>query len=183
VVDYVEAVYALLAIFGLILLGALGMAALVHWSGTPVLRAIAETLDGGEMAALTAVAGLAVGGSLYFSEVADFIPCELCWFQRIFMYSTLVVLVAAWIRNDRGVFWTTLVLSVVGLGFSLYHVQLELFPDQATICSAGVPCTFVWFRTFGFVTLPVLAAVAFGLLAAISAIGIANERRRVPESS
>ena len=38
--------------------------------------------------ALMLAGSVAVGatiGSLYFSEVADFIPCELCWYQRIAM--------------------------------------------------------------------------------------------------
>lgn len=176
--EYVETVYALLAIAGMIGLGALAMAAAIQAAGEPLFSRIARAVEGGEMAALTTVTALAVAGSLYFSEVADFIPCELCWFQRIFMYSSLVVVVVAWIRRDRGAFWTVLSLSAIGLAVSLYHIQLELFPDQATICSAGVPCTLVWFETFGFVTLPVLAGVAFALVGAISIIGIANERAR-----
>ena len=36
------------------------------------------------------VAATATAGSLYFSEVADFVPCRLCWFQRIAMYPLAV---------------------------------------------------------------------------------------------
>ncbi|KAA0806277.1 disulfide bond formation protein B, partial [Bacillus sp. AY2-1] len=32
------------------------------------------------------VSFIATIGSLYFSEIKGFIPCELCWYQRIFMY-------------------------------------------------------------------------------------------------
>ena len=32
------------------------------------------------------VAAVATAGSLYFSEVAHFTPCRLCWYQRICMY-------------------------------------------------------------------------------------------------
>ena len=32
------------------------------------------------------VAATATAGSLYFSEVAHFLPCRLCWFQRVAMY-------------------------------------------------------------------------------------------------
>ena len=32
-----------------------------------------------------AVAGVATLGSLYFSESAGYLPCRLCWFQRIAM--------------------------------------------------------------------------------------------------
>ena len=39
-----------------------------------------------------AVAVVATLGSLYFSEIADFPPCRLCWYQRIGMYPLAVVL-------------------------------------------------------------------------------------------
>ena len=51
------------------------------------------------------VAAVSTAGSLYFSEVADFIPCQLCWFQRIAMYPLAVILLVAAIRKDRSVRW------------------------------------------------------------------------------
>lgn len=33
-----------------------------------------------------AVSIIATFGSLYFSEVKHYEPCDLCWLQRIFMY-------------------------------------------------------------------------------------------------
>ena len=41
-------------------------------------------------------------GSLFFSEVSDFIPCRLCWFQRIAMYPLVIILLVGAIRRDRG---------------------------------------------------------------------------------
>ncbi|MEM7737254.1 MAG: disulfide bond formation protein B, partial [Deinococcota bacterium] len=32
------------------------------------------------------IALVATAGSLYFSEVRNFIPCTFCWYQRILMY-------------------------------------------------------------------------------------------------
>ncbi|MGH2475812.1 MAG: disulfide bond formation protein B, partial [Candidatus Limnocylindrales bacterium] len=52
------------------------------------------------------VALLATGGSLYFSEVAGFTPCTLCWYQRIAMYPLVVVLAIGAARRDRAVAWT-----------------------------------------------------------------------------
>ena len=83
-------------------------------------------------AALTLAAGVAVVatlGSLYYSEVADFPPCRLCWFQRIGMYPLAVILpVAAW-RRDRQVRWYALPLAVGGGAVSIYHVLVERFPS------------------------------------------------------
>ena len=48
------------------------------------------------------VAATATLGSLYFSEVADFVPCRLCWFQRIAMYPLSVILLVGALRKDAG---------------------------------------------------------------------------------
>src|SRR3972149_9230839 len=45
------------------------------------------------------VALTATSGILYFSEVAGFTPCILCWYQRIFMYPLVLVLGAALVKK------------------------------------------------------------------------------------
>jgi disulfide bond formation protein DsbB len=107
-------------------------------------------------------------GSLYFSEIANFEPCKLCWFQRIFMYPLAVILGIAAFRRDRGIRWYALPLAGIGLAIALYHYLIERFPDlDSGACSAAVPCTFVWFEEFGFVTLPFMAATAFTFVLAV----------------
>src|SRR3989344_7855918 len=46
------------------------------------------------------IALFATSGSLFFSEIAHFTPCKLCWYQRIFMYPQLLLLGIATIKND-----------------------------------------------------------------------------------
>ena len=43
---------------------------------------------------------IAMFGSLYFSEIRQFEPCELCWYQRILMYPMVVILGIATFKND-----------------------------------------------------------------------------------
>ena len=51
---------------------------------------------------------------------------------------------------------------------ALYHFLLEHFPSLETgACSLGVPCEIVWFKEFGFVTLPYMALSGFVLIAVI----------------
>lgn len=115
-----------------------------------------------------AVALTSTLGSLYFSEVANFTPCTLCWYQRIAMYPLAVVLLVAAVVGDRGVRRYALPVIGVGGAISIYHVLLERFPDlDAGACSATVPCTLVWFREFGFVTLPYMALSGFALIAVL----------------
>ncbi len=116
---------------------------------------------------------VAVCGSLYFSEVMHFIPCTLCWFQRIFMYPLVIVLGIASYRGDRAIVPYVLPLTVIGGSISLYHYLLQKVPGLAEItpCTTGVPCSGQYINWFGFVTIPFLALIAFILISCFLWIG------------
>jgi disulfide bond formation protein DsbB len=109
------------------------------------------------------VAATCMLGSLYFSEVADFVPCRLCWFQRIAMYPLSAVLLVGAIRRDRGVRWYVAPLAVVGAVIAGYHYLIEWRPELDTgACGlTGPSCTAVWFREFGFISLALMSLVGF----------------------
>ena len=116
-------------------------------------------------------AWIAMLGSLYFSEVAHYVPCALCWYQRILMYPLTLVLAIGLLRRDENLPLLVLPFSVLGIGVSTYHVLLEKtdwFSSAAT-CQVGVPCTVLWINWFGFITIPFLALIAF-LIITITAI-------------
>jgi disulfide bond formation protein DsbB len=115
-----------------------------------------------------AVAVTAMAGSLYFSEVADFPPCRLCWFQRIAMYPLAVILpIAAW-RRDAGVRWYALPLAGVGALIAAYHVVLERYPSlESGACDPANPCSIVWVERFGYLTIPAMALSGFLAVAAL----------------
>lgn len=109
---------------------------------------------------------VATAGSLYFSEVMFFQPCVLCWLQRIFMYPLVLILgVGVW-RRDPNVRWYALPLSLIGLAISLYHnaMQYGIIPPGACSVDAVVSCTTPWINWFGFVSIPLLAFVAFTVI-------------------
>ena len=111
----------------------------------------------------------AMVGSLYFSEKVGFAPCKLCWYQRIAMYSIAIISFVAALRNDKNIVRYTIVLAPIGLVVSTYHYLLEWFPTLETnVCSLDVPCTSVWFRELGFVTLCFMAGCAFITVIAVS---------------
>lgn len=113
------------------------------------------------------VAAFATVGSLYLSESAGLIPCTLCWYQRIAMYPLVLILGIAMFRRDIAVRIYAIPLALVGAAIASYHYLLEWFPEIDTgACSAVIPCTQVWFREFGFVSMPLLALIAFGLVIA-----------------
>lgn len=169
-----------LTLGSLLVLG--GVAALVlagllqALSGASPLSWIAERAYGLELWAAFALAAIAMAGSLYFSEHASFIPCTLCWYQRIAMYPLVVLLGIAAARRDRGMPLYGLVLSLIGLLVSVYHMQLTWFPGQASLCRQGALCEVEWFKIWGFATIPYLAFSAFAGIAALSALALWCDR-------
>lgn len=116
-------------------------------------------------------------GSLYFSEIVGFAPCKLCWYQRIGIFSIAIISLAAALRNDKNIARYTIVLAPIGLVVSTYHYLLEWFPTLETnVCSLDVPCTAVWFRELGFVTLCFMAGCAFITVIAVS-LAIMREQK------
>lgn len=127
-----------------------------------------EALGTSALSAALIVAMLATGGSLFFSEVAHFEPCRLCWYQRIAMYPLVLILGVAAARRDPGVRLYVIPVAVIGALIAGYHYALEWFPALDTgACSASTPCTVVWFRALGFASLPYLALSAFLLIIAL----------------
>ncbi len=114
------------------------------------------------------VAGGAMAGSLWFSEVAGFPPCELCWYQRIAMYPLVVVLGLAAFRRSRTARLAGLLLALTGLAVSAWHNLIETFPDvQTGACDPTNPCTLRWVEGLGFWTIPRMAAASFILVVAL----------------
>ncbi len=123
-----------------------------------------------------AIAAVATAGSLYYSEVAGYPPCEMCWYQRICMYGLVPVLAVALARRDRWGGWYALPLAVAGLGLSVYHYQLQLLPDQGSTCDVAAPCTYQWVDTFGFVSIPFMAGCGFIGVAGLAVLSIRSGR-------
>ena len=128
-------------------------------------------------------AWIAMSGSLYFSEVAGFIPCTLCWYQRILMYPLALIIAVGILLPDSRLPYFVLPLSILGQGVSTYHYLLQktqLFGGH-TVCQAGVPCTTMWINWFGFVTIPFLALVAFSIITIAALVAYYGDEPAEPE--
>jgi len=142
-----------------------GLLALVGVRGP--LDGIRRLLWGYELWAAFVVAAIATGGSLFFSQIANYAPCELCWFQRICMYPlSILTLILAWHGDNRAARYL-LPLPVVGACVSIYHLLIEnKVISEPTQCVASAPggCAVKWINEFGYMTIPTLALTAFLLL-------------------
>lgn len=138
--------------------------------------ALREALTPLVLPASWVVAALATLGSLYLSQIAGLVPCQLCWFQRIAMYPLVLLLAIAAVRGDlliakRYCLW----LPLVGASIALYHYQLERFPAQPTLtCAAEAPCSVPVVNLWGFASVPFMALAAFLLILTFLLLGRAS---------
>jgi disulfide bond formation protein DsbB len=162
-----------LGVAGQVLVGVLLIVGLLALLGVRApLDGIRRGLWGYELWAGFVVAALATGGSLFYSQIANFPPCELCWFQRICMYPlSVLLLILAWHGDNRAARYL-LPLPVVGAGVSVYHMLIGYHAiAEPSGCFIGAPagCGTNWIGTnpdasFGYLQIPTLALTGFLLL-------------------
>ncbi len=133
-------------------------------------------------------------GSLFYSEIAGFAPCELCWWQRIFLFPQFIILgLAVWYNHsskrvpkdtERHVEYfallTSLALSLIGGAYALYHSYgLLINPDVLPACAAvGVSCSKLYFLYFGYVAIPTMSLTLFLMLLANAALHFRGRKYR-----
>jgi disulfide bond formation protein DsbB len=151
---------ALVAIAGTVTLIVLRLATA---AGSQRARDLGATISDAAVWLAFLVAATATLGSLYFSEVAHFAPCRLCWFQRIAMYPLTVILLVGALRRDAAVKWYAAPIAAIGAAVAGYHTLIEWRPSLDTgACElTGPSCTYVWFREFGFLSLATMALIGF----------------------
>jgi disulfide bond formation protein DsbB len=157
-------------------LGVIGQALVVLFAllGFAWLVGLREPLDivrgwveGYELWLAFLVSAIATGGSLFFSEIANYVPCELCWFQRICMYPLSIITLLAALRNDTRIARYLLPLPILGAGISIYHLLVENgVVEQSKSCLISAPggCATKWINEFGYMTIPTLALTGFLLV-------------------
>jgi disulfide bond formation protein DsbB len=82
------------------------------------------------------------------------------------MYPLAIILGIAVYRSDKGIYKYVLPLSIVGMLLSGYHTLLQKIPylQQFKMCTSGVPCSKDYINWMGFITIPLLAFIAFTII-------------------
>jgi disulfide bond formation protein DsbB len=115
----------------------------------------------------------AIFGSLFFSEVMKFPPCDLCWYQRLFIYPVaLLVLTGLYLNSkDTNKFLTPFIFT--GLLFSIYHNLVYYKVIQVIVpCTEHAPCTAQQLNFLGFITIPLLSLLSFIALLVLNLISL-----------
>ena len=109
------------------------------------------------------IASISSLGSLFFSEVMDYAPCALCWYQRIFMFPLVLVFISGLFPLDQHIFRYAMPIALVGWAFAFYHflVYSGYIPERLQPCGEGVSCSETYIDLFGFLTIPLLSLLSF----------------------
>ena len=121
---------------------------------------------------------VATFGALFIGEVMLLAPCQLCWYQRIFMFPLAIVLgMAAFAEDRRGALYG-LVLALGGGAIALYHTLLVAgwVPKSWVPCGPGPSCTDQKLVILGNVQIPWLSLAAFLAIAFLLTISLRKTR-------
>lgn len=118
-------------------------------------------------------------GSLYYSEIAGFPACVLCWWQRVVIYPQLVLFGVAFWKEKRDVFLYTNILSAIGLLIGLYNVAIQSFPAFSAFCdptSVTISCLEKYVEGFGYITIPIMSVTACIFLILVGWAALSKDR-------
>jgi disulfide bond formation protein DsbB len=123
---------------------------------------------------------IATIGSLFYSEIAHYTPCVLCWYQRVLMYPQAIILSIAYWRKDKSFTLYSIILSVIGAVIALYHYLLQTgIIKEFVPCSLApqaVDCAKKVTMTFGYISIPMMALSAFLLIIVLQALNLRNKK-------
>jgi disulfide bond formation protein DsbB len=110
---------------------------------------------------------------LVYSEIIHFLPCVLCWWQRVFMFPTFFLFATALWDRDRKVIRYAAPLLSAGFLVSAYQNFFYYFGENSSApCDAtGVSCYQHVVSEFGgYISIPMMALSAFFALLTLLAV-------------
>ena len=115
------------------------------------------------------IASVATLGSFLLDKALGIEPCSLCWYQRIFMYPLVPVLLVGLLPLDRRVTRYALPLAILGWMTALYHLLMYagIIPEALQPCGTGPSCVQDHLALFGFISVPMLSLFSFSVIIAL----------------
>jgi disulfide bond formation protein DsbB len=161
---------------GLTILGQLllvGILWLIYWRKQAELRKLFKLMVDQSTFFAWLIALTATVGSLFYSEIAGYTPCKLCWWQRIFMYPLILLFALSLHKKDRSILPYALLLSIVGGVIAAYHYAMQrgFLPSLVCSISGAADCSREYVLQFDYVTIPLMSLTAFALIALLSFVG------------
>ena len=131
--------------------------------------------------AITFIWFMAIIWSLYFSNFGDpianlmsgdifankwFVPCDLCRWARVLSYPIFVLWVLSILYGESDkIARYILPFSIAGIFLTAYNIYIQWNPTvQSFFCDPSNPCTVIDVAYFWFITIPMMAFVAFVII-------------------
>lgn len=111
---------------------------------------------------------IATVGSIALTEIFHFLPCSLCWYQRILMYPLVIIIAVGIILKDKKLYVYVLPFTILGMIVAFYQhlLQIGVIKELVVPCSTNVSCTTKYIDWLGgLVTIPLLSFLSFLLIA------------------
>ncbi len=114
--------------------------------------------------------------SLIYSEWFKLAPCDLCWYQRVFLYPQVILLGMLWREANPRLWRAIIYLSLLGLGFALFNYYIQWFGNPSGLfCAPGdagilTNCQDKLFVVLGYITIPLMSATTFLLIFALAGL-------------
>jgi disulfide bond formation protein DsbB len=125
-----------------------------------------ENLDWYLLFASWFIVTISMLGSLFFSQVMEYAPCELCWYQRIALFPLVLILATGLFPFDKSALKYALPLAATGWVVAAYHNLLyyDVISQELSPCSQGVSCTERYITLFRIFSIPLLSLISFSLV-------------------
>lgn len=174
-VSIVIDVLSYLTLFAMVF-GVVGLLTLFITAVTPkeknIFHSVALLLSQNAISLIFLFSAVSTLGSLFLSEIAAFVPCKLCWYQRIFMYPVAVISGLALFFADKKIYRYILVLAVIGALIAIYHYVIQMAPGLIQCSDEIASCSAKQFAHFGFITIPFMTLVAFLNIIVLALFGL-----------
>lgn len=100
---------------------------------------------------------VAIVGSLFFSNIIGYPPCDLCWWQRVFIFPQAVLFLVAVTKRTHDVWKYVVPLSLISAIISVYNLFVQFSGNSFLPCSASVACDRLYVLEYGYITIPTMS--------------------------
>lgn len=156
-----------------------GIACLLGARRVAACRRAIEAIVPYAMRLMLVIAVASVLGSMYYSHIAGFEPCSLCWWQRVFLFPQVVLIGMALVRRERNIVPYLFALSLIGIAIAGYNQYLQFGGDPLIPCAPGEAadaCSKRYIFELGYMTIPMMSLASFSALAVLSYASMRNQR-------
>ena len=171
--------YSVVLTIAITLLGVATLGIILGYLFVPKVRARLFAINYFQyLQAIGLIALISTVGALTYQLVYMTPVCSLCWWQRIFMFPVEIIIGVALVFRNKTAHITIAIMAGFGIFFASYHyfyhfMAFVLDKELELPCTAyGLlpACTDSPILVFGFVTIPLMALIAFISILTLSLI-------------